>query len=157
MVDRQWQPEVARTQEWVMDSHRKVALTAAASLLAALAGCAATRSSTPDADLANSAAALKQNAWVFAAHSQDEGPRFSADANLLQQQAFEFDNSVQAGKADDVKAEFNRLSQTYQAVRNDVAQLDTTEARTDLQPVAQAYQDVETRMQGQAGSNAAGD
>jgi hypothetical protein len=139
-----------------MDSPRKVALTAAASLLAALAGCAATRSTPPNARLAHSAAALKQNAWVFAEHSQDEGPRFSGDANLLQQAAFEFDDSVQSGNAGDVKAEFNRLSQSYQAVRNDVSQLDTTEARTDLQPVTQAYQDVETSMRGSAGSNAAG-
>jgi hypothetical protein len=138
-----------------MNSPRNVALTAAASLLASLAGCAATRSSPPNADLAHSAAALKQNAWVFAARSQDEGSRFSEDANLLKREAFEFDSSVESGNAGDVKAEFNKLSQSYQAVRDDVTQLDTTEARTDLQPVTQAYQDVETRMQGSAGSNAA--
>jgi hypothetical protein len=131
---------------------RKVALTAAASLLAALAGCATTPSGsrTPtDTGLAHSAAVLKQNAWVFAAHSQDETSRYSADANELQKEAYEFDNSVQSGR--DVRTEFNRLSQAYQTIRSDVEQLDTAEARTDLQPVAEAYQDVETRMKGYAG------
>jgi hypothetical protein len=137
---------------------RKVALTAAAAVLTALAGCAATRSShAPDADLARSAAALKQNAWVFASRSQDESPRFAADASLLQQQAYEFNTSVQAGDAGDAKAQFSRLSQTYQALQNDVAERDTTEARTNLQPVTQAYQDVETRMQSYGGGSAAGE
>jgi hypothetical protein len=140
-----------------MNGPRKVALITAASLLAALAGCAATRSSGTDPALARSAATLKQNAWVFASRSQDESPRFAADANLLQQQAYEFNTSVQAGDAGDVKARFSRLSQTYQAVQNDVAQHDTTESRTNLQPVTQAYQDVETRMQGYTGGSAAGD
>jgi hypothetical protein len=135
------------------DSPRKVAFTAAASLLAVLAGCAATRSSHTNADpgLARSAAVLRQNAYVFAQHSQDEGTRYSSDANLLQREADQFASSVESSS--DVKDEFNRLSQAYQAVRGDVSQLNTAEARTDLQPVTQAYQDVATGMQGYAGGN----
>jgi outer membrane murein-binding lipoprotein Lpp len=139
-----------------MNRPRTVALTAAAALLTALAGCAATRSNAPNADLEHSAAALKQNAWVFASRSQDEGPRFAADASLLQQQAYDFNTSVESGDASDVKAKFNRLSQTYQAVQNDVQRRDTTEARTNLQPLTQAYQDVESRMQGYTGGSAGG-
>lgn len=142
-----------------MNSPRKLVLTAAAWLPVALAGCATTRSSitsVTNPDLVHSAAVLEQNARVLAAHSQDESRAYSADVNLLEQRAYDFQDSVQSGKADDVKADFNRLSQSYQAVRNDAAHLDTTEARNNLQPVAQAYQDVESRMQGYAGSTAPG-
>lgn len=141
-----------------MTSPRKVALSAAASLGIALAGCAATtpRSSSTDPELARSAAALDRNAQVFAAHSQDESAAYSADARRLQQQAYDFHDSVESGKVGDMKTDFKRLSQTYQAVSGDVAQLDTTEARTNLQPVTEAYQEVQTRMQGYGGS-AAGD
>jgi hypothetical protein len=146
-----------------MTSPRKIALTAAAWVPIALAGCAATHgsgtsvTSVTNPDLAHSATVLDQNARVLAAHSQDESPAYSADVNLLEQRAYDFQDSVQSGRADEVKADFNRLSQSYQAVRNDVAKLDTTEARTNLQPVAQAYQDVESRVQGHAGSSAPGD
>lgn len=152
---------------------RRVALAAAASLLAVVAGCAAGpngRSATnaranADANanananiapaLAHSAAVLKQNSWVFASRSQDETQRYSEDANVLQKEAYEFDNSVQSGR--DVKTEFGRLSQAYQAVQSDVAQVDSTKARTDLQPVTQAYQNVQSDMQGYAGGSAAGE
>ncbi len=143
-----------------MNSPGKLALAAAAWLPIALAGCAATHgsvASVANPDLTRSAAVLEQNARVLAANSQDESPAYSADVHQLAQRAYDFQDSVQSGKANDVKADFNRLSQSYQAVRNDAARLDTTEARTNLQPVAQAYQDVESKMQGYAGSSAPGD
>ncbi len=111
-----------------------------ASLMAvALAGCATTHGG-----LNSSADRLDRNAQAFAQDSDTEDARDFAD------RAHEFRRAVEDEDADnrDVKASFDELSRSYHALRDDVERSDDTHARHDLQPVTQAYLDVEDNMGG---------
>jgi hypothetical protein len=48
----------------------------------------------------------------------------------------------------DVKTAFDELSRSYHALRDDVEKSEDTDARRDMQPVTQAYLDVEDNMGG---------
>lgn len=130
-----------------MEVAPKIILASAAAMLVALAGCSTTHT-TPAVShsaLADSAKALDRNAQALADHSDTMTPAFQQDAHRLADSTFQFDHVVAAtgGGNTDAKSAFESVSQNYQRVSEDVNQLGTTEARADLQPVTDAYQDVE--------------
>ena len=107
-----------------------------ASLMAvALAGCATT---SRHGGLDHSAARLDRNAQALAQDAQDFAVR-----------AHEFRRTVESG-ADraDVKASFDELSRSYHALRDSVERSGSDTARRDMQPVTQAYLDIEDDMGG---------
>lgn len=124
-----------------------------ASLMAvALAGCA----TTPHGGLDRSADRLDRNAQAFA-HDADEAPHgysansgYTEDARDFADRAHEFRRTVEDSSADnrDVRASFDDLSRSYHALRDDVERSGDEEARHDMQPVTQAYLDVEDDMGG---------
>jgi hypothetical protein len=124
-----------------------------ASLMAvALAGCATTRHGGLD----RSADRLDRNAQAFA-QDANEAPRgysentgYVEDARDFADRAHEFRRTVEDHGADDrdVKASFDDLSRSYHALRDDVERSAGEDARRDLQPVTQAYLDVEDDMGG---------
>ncbi|MDE2263342.1 MAG: hypothetical protein KGL45_12515 [Gammaproteobacteria bacterium] len=120
-------------------------------MAAALAGCATTHGG-----LNSSADRLDRNAQAFAQNSQ-EAPRgysentgYTADARDFADRAHEFRRAVEDEGADsrDVRASFDDLSRSYHALRDDVERSGDRGARHDLQPVTQAYLDVEDNMGG---------
>lgn len=127
-----------------------------ASLMAvALAGCA----TTPHGGLNHSAARLDRNAQALAQDAQ-EAPRgyaestgYAQDAQDFADRAHEFRRTVEedGGDSGDAKASFHDLSRSYNALRDDVQRSDNPYARRDLQPVTQAYLDVEDDMGGARG------
>ena len=135
-------------------SRKAVCLTA--SLMAvALAGCA----TTPHGGLNRSADRLERNAQAFALDAQDaprgynNGSDYSEDAQDFANRAREFRRTVDSSEAstDEVRASFHDLSRSYNALRDDVQRSGSPDAQRDLQPVTQAYLDVEDDMGG-AGS-----
>jgi len=129
-----------------------------ASLMAiGLAGCATTRHGGLD----SSAGRLDRNAQAFAQDSAEaprgysENTSYTEDARDFAERAHEFRRTVadrDQGDGDvsdrDVKASFDELSRSYHALRDDVEKADDPEARRDMQPVTQAYLDVEDNMGG---------
>jgi hypothetical protein len=124
-----------------------------ASLMAvALAGCATTRHGGLD----RSADRLDQNAQAFAQdagaapHGYSENRGYAEDARDFADRAHEFHRTVEQESADDrdVKASFDELSRSYHSLRDEVEHSDDEQARHDLQPVTQAYLDVEDDMGG---------
>ncbi|MGH8287877.1 MAG: hypothetical protein ACREV7_02455 [Steroidobacteraceae bacterium] len=135
-------------------SGRAVWLTA--SLMAvAIAGCA----TTPHGGLHRSADRLDRNAQAFAQDAQDapraynSGSDYSEDAQDFANRAHEFRRTVESSDASrgDVRTSFHDLSRSYNALRDDVQRSGSSDARRDLQPVTQAYLDIEDDMGG-AGS-----
>jgi len=127
-----------------------------ASLMAvALTGCA----TTPHGGLDRSADRLDRNAQAFAQdadqapHGYSENTGYTEDARDFADRAHEFRRAVEENGADnrDVRASFDDLSRSYHALRDDVERSGDEEARRDMQPVTQAYLDVEDDMGG-AGS-----
>ena len=123
-----------------------------ASLMAvALGGCATTHGG-----LNSSADRLDRNAQAFAQDSEEaphgysENRDYTEDARDFADRAHEFRRAVEDEDADnrDVKASFGELSRSYHALRDDVERSDDLHARHDLQPVTQAYLDVEDNMGG---------
>ncbi len=124
-----------------------------ASLMAvALAGCATTRHGGLD----RSADRLDRNAQAFAQDAQ-EAPRgysentgYTEDARDFADRAHEFRRTVEDHGADDrdVRASFDELSRSYHSLRDDVERNGDEEARRDMQPVTQAYLDVEDDIGG---------
>ncbi len=129
-----------------------------ASIIAmALAGCATTRHGGLD----SSADRLDRNAQAFA-QDADEAPRgysentrYTEDARDFADRAHEFRRTVEdrdAGDRDagdrDVRAAFDELSRSYHELRDGVGRSDNPDARRDMQPVTQAYLDVEDNMRG---------
>lgn len=128
-----------------------------ASLMAvALAGCATTRHGGLD----RSADRLDQNAHAFAQDAEEAPHRYSEhagyteDARDFADRAHEFHRTIEDESGDDrdVKASFDKLSRSYHSLRDDVEHSGDDEARHNLQPVTQAYLDVEDEMGG-AGPN----
>ena len=130
----------------------RAAWLTAALMAAALAGCATTR----HGGLEHSAARLDRNAQALAQDSE-EAPRgyaertsYTEDARDFADRAHEFRRTVEDGSADrhDVRASFDELSRSYHALRDDVERSGDDDARRDMQPVTQAYLDVEDDMGG---------
>ncbi|HEY2036709.1 MAG TPA: hypothetical protein VGG96_06825 [Steroidobacteraceae bacterium] len=129
-----------------------------ASLMAiALAGCATTRHGGLD----SSAGRLDRNATAFAQDAAEaprgysENTSYTEDARDFADRAHEFHRTVEsrdAGDGDvsdrDVKTAFDELSRSYHALRDDVEKSEDPSARRDMQPVTQAYLDVEDNMGG---------
>lgn len=119
----------------------------------ALAGCA----TTPHGGLDHSADRLDRNAQAFAQDSE-EAPRgysenrtgYTEDARDFADRAHEFRRTVEDSGADklDLKASFDELSRSYHTLRDDVERSGDEDARHDMQPVTQAYLDVEDDMGG---------
>ncbi len=123
-----------------------------ASLMAvALAGCATTHGG-----LNSSADRLDRNAQAFAQdageapHGYAANTGYTEDARDFADRAHEFRRTVQdeGGDTRDAKASFDALSRSYHALRDDVERSGDGDARHDLQPVTQAYLDVEDNMGG---------
>src|SRR6185312_8098159 len=135
----------------MMTAGRVVWLTA--SLMAvALAGCATTHGG-----LNSSAERLDRNAQAFAEDSQEaphgyaENTGYTEDARDFADRAHEFRRTVEEGSDSDdrdVKDSFDELSRSYHALRDEVERSGDRVARRDLQPVTQAYLDVEDNMSG---------
>lgn len=126
-------------------------------MLMALAGCATTRHGGLD----SSADRLDRNAQAFAEDSREaprgysENTSYTEDARDFADRAHEFNRTVEgrdAGDGDvsdrDVKTAFDELSRSYHALRDDVEKSENPDARRDMQPVTQAYLDVEDNMGG---------
>jgi hypothetical protein len=124
-----------------------------ASLMAiGLAGCATTRHGGLD----SSADRLDRNAQAFAQDSEEaprgysENTAYTEDARDFADRAHEFRRTVEDRDVGDrdVKASFDELSRSYHALRDDVERSGDPAARRDMQPVTQAYLDVEDNMGG---------
>jgi hypothetical protein len=123
-----------------------------ASLMAvALAGCATTHGG-----LSSSADRLDRSAQAFVQGAR-EAPRgysenmgYTRDARDFADRAHEFRRTVEdeGGDSRDARASFDDLSRSYHALRNEVERSGDRDARHDLQPVTQAYLDVEDEMGG---------
>jgi hypothetical protein len=122
-------------------------------MVMALTGCATTRHGGLD----SSANRLDRNAQAFAEDSQeaprgyDESTGYTADARDFADRAHEFRRAVEDRddtEGRDVKASFDELSRSYHALRDDVERAGNPDARRDMQPLTQAYLDVEDNMGG---------
>jgi hypothetical protein len=126
-------------------------------MVMALAGCATTRHGGLD----SSADRLDRNAQAFAQDSEEaprgysENTSYTEDARDFADRAHQFHRTVEdrdEGGGDvtdrDVKASFDELSRSYHALRDDVEKSEDPAARRDMQPVTQAYLDVEDNMGG---------
>lgn len=129
-------------------------MVAAALALAGLAGCA----TNSRANLTNAADNLEYNANALVhdagnqvARSSDEvTPRsdetvtyasdYARDAHALARDAHEFRQVVDEGGTDRaVREAFDRVSRSYHAVRDEVAQSENPQARRDLAPITDSY------------------
>jgi hypothetical protein len=130
-----------------MEPARNVMLAIASTMLVALAGCAAT-TTTRNTALADSAATLDRNAQALADHSDAMTPDLAQDAHALAQSTFHFYYAVGAdGTATtDARTAFESVTRDLQKVTEDVSQADNANARADLKPVTEAYQDVQRAM-----------
>ena len=126
-------------------------------MLMALAGCATTHHGGLD----SSADRLDRNAQAFAEGSREaprgysENTSYTEDARDFADRAHEFHRTVEGrdeGDGDvsdrDVKTAFDELSRSYHALRDDVERSGNADTRRDMQPVTQAYLDVEDNMGG---------
>lgn len=121
-------------------------------MVIALAGCATTRHGGLD----SSADRLDRNAQDFAQDSTqaprgyDENAGYTEDARDFADRAHRFRRTVEDRDSEDrdVKASFDELSRSYHALRDDVERGGSPDARRDMQPVTQAYLDVEDNMGG---------
>jgi hypothetical protein len=118
-------------------------------VLAALAGCATTHG-----NLASSADRLERNADALTSDSRytrdDYGNGYSREARALAERTRDFREALADRNADerDVKAAFERVSQSYHRLRDDVDRTDSHAAQVDLRPITEAYLDVEREMGG---------
>jgi septation ring formation regulator EzrA len=120
-------------------------------VLAALASCATTHG-----NLASSADRLERNADALTRDTrytrEDYGvaSSYSRDARELAERTRDFRETLADRNADerDVKAAFERVSQTYHRLRDDVDRADSHTAEIDLRPITEAYLDVEREMGG---------
>jgi hypothetical protein len=121
----------------------------------ALVGCATTRHGGLD----HSAARLDRNAQALAQDAQNAprgyngGSSYTEDAQDFAVRAHEFRRTVEDSDSNraDVKTSFDELSRSYHALRDAAEHSGDSDARRDMQPVTQAYLDVEDDMGG-AGS-----
>jgi hypothetical protein len=146
-----------RAEEKLMTRLGQVGWLTASLMVMALAGCATTRHGGLD----SSADRLDRNAQDFAQDSRDaprgydESTSYTEDARDFADRAHEFRRTVQGRDSEDgdstdrdVKAAFDELSRSYHALRDDVERSGSPDARRDMQPVTQAYLDVEDNMGG---------
>jgi hypothetical protein len=120
-------------------------------VLAALAGCATTHG-----NLASSADRLERNADALTLNSRDTrdgygvASSYSREARELAERTRDFRETLADRNADDrdVRAAFERVSQTYHRLRDDVERADSRQAQIDLRPITEAYLDVEREMGG---------
>lgn len=128
-----------------------------ASLMAmTLVGCATTRHGGLD----RSADRLDRNAQALAQDSEEaprgysENTSYTEDAREFADRAHEFHRTVEDHGEDnrDLRSSFDDLSRSYHALRDDVEHSGDEDARRDMQPVTQAYLDVEDDMGGAAPS-----
>jgi hypothetical protein len=129
----------------------RVGWLTAALMAMGLTGCATTHGG-----LNSSADRLDNNAQAFAQDSA-EAPRgysentgYTEDARDFADRAHEFRRAVEEEGGDnrDVRASFDELSRSYHALRDDVERSGDRDARHELEPVTQAYLDVEDDMGG---------
>jgi hypothetical protein len=125
--------------------------------LAGLAGCA-TRANLTNAavNLEYNADALERNAGDELARTDDatDDPRtggyageYVRDARALARSAHELRVAVEAGASDgEVRAAFARVSRSYHAVRDEITQSDSLQARRDFVPVTDSYRAVEHEL-----------
>jgi hypothetical protein len=102
-------------------------------LLAAFTGCATTHG-----NLAHSADRLQRNAEAL---GRDAARQLATDTRALRAEL--------AGRGEDdpdVRAAFERVSHDYQVLREDAERSNSREAQVDLQPITEAYLDVEREM-----------
>jgi hypothetical protein len=118
--------------------------------LAAVGGCASTHGK-----LAKSAERLQHNANVLGRDSLDSNygsdPQgYARDAQTLSQDTHRFRETLAEGNPDkpEVKAAFERVSQSYQTLRDAIEQSNSHEAQKDLKPITEAYLDVEHKIGG---------
>jgi len=125
---------------------------AAASLLAVLAGCAATAPDAarnpPNQRLLNSVTQLERSARVLAQRADGIDRAFAQDAHALLSYASEFRTALVAGRASDsdLQGYFDALSSSYDALRSDAKSLDTMQANSAVELVSGPYQDVAAQM-----------
>jgi hypothetical protein len=127
---------------------RTLAVLAASSFLAMLAGCATTHGS-----LTSSAERLERNSDVLARNARDDSygySGYSRDARQLADQAHDFRRTLNDRRADerDIRGAFEDLSRGYHSLRDEVDRANNREADLDLRPVTEAYLDVERAMGG---------
>lgn len=128
--------------------NRSMLVIPVVTLLGFLGGCATSSHS----NLARSADRLQDNAVALARHDGGRyaNASYSREADQFAEQARDFNLAVRDSRADrrDLNAEFERLSHSYHALRDDVDHSDSREAQLDLKPVTEAYLDVEREMGG---------
>lgn len=140
-----------------MERARNIMLAAGFAMLVALAGCSTTRNTPANSGstsassgntLADSATALERNARALADQSDQMTPVLQQDAHRLADSAFQFHSYVGVSGTDNASARsaFESVSRNYQRVSEDVNEVGTANARADLQPVTQAYQEVERAL-----------
>jgi hypothetical protein len=133
-----------------MDASRTPTLVAA-SLLVALAACANTAPRTSGANntrLADAATALERNARILATRSDGVDQDFAQHAHEFQQHAFDFREAAASGRASDseLRADFSAVTDSYDALRAEAQQLNTTQATSAVGLVSGPYQDVAAQM-----------
>ena len=101
--------------------------------LAGLAGCAA----NTRANLTNAADNLEYNANALV---RDAGDQVARSDHALARDAHEFRELVDQGGSDHAMREaFDRVSRSYHAVRDEVAQSENPRARSDLASLTDSY------------------
>jgi len=131
-------------------SRSSLLTTALMTALAAVGGCASTHGK-----LAKSAEKLQRNASVLGRNTLNSNygsdPQgYARDAQYLSEDTHRFRETLAEPSPDkpEVKAAFERLSQSYQTLRDEVEQSDSGEARKDMKRITEAYLDVEHKIGG---------
>jgi len=128
---------------------RNIAGAVVGAVLIAMAACATTTTTaTRPSGLSDSAAKLDMGSRALAARSDSVGPPYQQDAHELARRAYDFHSMVNTATVsnEDVKSQFELVSQTYHKLRADVDHAGTQQAHSDLQPVTAAYRSVEHDM-----------
>src|SRR5215469_13343956 len=128
---------------------RTVTVAAASGILLALASCA----TTSRANLTNAADNLEYNANTLVRDAHDEAartddrPNYERDARALADETHDLRRAVEdRAAAADIHASFERIRQSYHAVRDEVAHSDSLQARRDLGPLIDSYRDMEHEL-----------
>jgi hypothetical protein len=122
----------------------RIAALMATSAFVLLAGCATTHGS-----LATSADRLERSSERLASRAPSSSD-YARDAHELADEAHDFRLTIRDRRADDrdVKDAFEKLSHDYHAVRDNVDRTNSRQAQIDLQPVTDAYLDIERAIGG---------
>ena len=127
---------------------RTVTAAIAAGVLLGLSGCVGTR-----ANLTNSADNLEYNANTLVRDAHDEAaradyrPAYERDARALADEAHDLRRAVDdRAAAADIHASFERIRQSYHAVRDEVTHSDSLQARRDLAPLGDSYREMEHEL-----------